>query len=228
MPDTALPADHNSSDHAYRSVDQMVPVQVWWMIGEGQMVPAPESLHSRQNRPGALLRSLHRPHALAQVVWLSGSLLVYVTSVSCLFLSSHVHLLPRLPRFRDRPPRSAFLFHFHPFCCRNLSIRQPGMNSVSSVLGRKKKESTHTHRTRRKQPWYRDTPTWTTSNSADPTGPKARFRSTPRFRRWMWECRSLRRRLRKSCCLFWKPVRIVSFRGLTMAEPCIGTNVVRE
>ena len=138
MPNTALPADHNSSDHAYRNVDQMVPDRVWWMIGEGQMVPAPESLHSRQNRPGALLRSLHRPHALAQVVWLSGSLLVYVTSVSCLFLSSHVHLLPRLPRFRDRPPRSAFLFHFHPFSA--VIIRSGNKAWVPSLLFREGKE----------------------------------------------------------------------------------------
>lgn len=67
------PADHNRLYHACRIVEQMAQGQAWWMIGEDQMVPAPEQLHSFPGSLGAL-KSRHRHAAPAPVVWLLGSL----------------------------------------------------------------------------------------------------------------------------------------------------------
>lgn len=84
------PADHNRLDHACCIVEQMAQGRACWMIGEDQMVPAPEELHSRPSSLG-VLKSRHRCAAPAPVVWLLDSLLMCVTSVICLFTCSASH-----------------------------------------------------------------------------------------------------------------------------------------
>lgn len=59
------------------------------------MVPAPESLHNLRQKPGAAYSLHRRGDHPGLVLWLFGSLWVYVTSVICLFLSSHAQVLPR-------------------------------------------------------------------------------------------------------------------------------------
>lgn len=186
MQGTGPPADHNRPDHACRMIEQLVPGRVWWMIGADQMVPAPEWLHILRDGRKGVLQSLRRRADLDLVLWLFGSLWVYVTSVICLFLSSHAQVLPRS---RDRP---------HAAHSPRL-VRHPSMPTLTIAIAFMREEGS-TYGTHRKLGICRN-PTWTASSSADPTGPMARFRCCPdSFRRAMLVSHTLHQLPRSCSC----------------------------